>query len=176
AGGSARRGPAGRGRSVVLVENRLDELGTLPAATLALDRGGRVLAHGPTDHVLREHAGALAALGCRLPLAVRLEHAGAPAPLGDPATDDWLVARARRAAARARPAGPRPARARRRARRARVPAPARGPARARGRARAPRRPRDRRLARRPRPGHARTTGPPRARAGAPARTGPGGAA
>src|SRR5690606_23112376 len=73
--------------------------------TLALDRGGRVLAHGPTDHVLREHAGALAALGCRLPLAVRLEHAGAPAPLGDPATDDWLVDRARGTPARpARPA------------------------------------------------------------------------
>ena len=104
-GGSDQRDPAGRGRSVVLVEHRLDELGTLPAATLALDRGGRVLAHGPTDHVLREHAGALAALGCRLPLAVRLEHAGAPAPLGDPATDDWLVDRARGTPARpARPA------------------------------------------------------------------------
>ncbi|WP_454044569.1 ABC transporter ATP-binding protein [Cellulosimicrobium sp. Marseille-Q8652] len=78
-------------RAVVLVEHRLDELGTLPGATLVLGRNGRVLAHGPTDRVLREHADELAALGCWLPLAVRLEAAGAPGPLGTPETDAWLA-------------------------------------------------------------------------------------
>lgn len=91
-------GPDGEGsshgsphRSVVLVEHRLDDLGALPDATLALGRDGRVVAHGPTHRVLREHARDLADLGCWLPLAVRLEQAGAPEPLGSPETDDWLV-------------------------------------------------------------------------------------
>ncbi|MDF9876183.1 ABC transporter ATP-binding protein [Cellulosimicrobium cellulans] len=78
-------------RSVVLVEHRLDDLGALPGATLVLDRAGRVVAHGPTHRVLREHARDLADLGCWLPLAVRLEQAGAPGALGSPETDDWLV-------------------------------------------------------------------------------------
>ncbi len=65
-------------RSVVLVEHRLDDVGTLPDATLVLDRTGRAVAHGPTTAVLRAHAATLAALGCWLPLDVRLERAGAP--------------------------------------------------------------------------------------------------
>lgn len=99
------RDAAPRQRSVVLVEHRLDDLGALPGATLVLDREGRVLAHGPTDRVLREHAHALASLGCWLPLAVRLEQAGAPGPLGTSGTDAWLVGLAR--SVPARPAPPR---------------------------------------------------------------------
>ncbi|WP_194522609.1 ABC transporter ATP-binding protein [Cellulosimicrobium sp. JZ28] len=83
------------GRSVVLVEHRLDNVGTLPTATLVLDDTGRVVAHGPTTAVLRAHAATLAALGCWLPLDIRLERAGAPGPLGAPATDAWLVDLAR---------------------------------------------------------------------------------
>ncbi|MFE6235523.1 ABC transporter ATP-binding protein [Cellulosimicrobium sp. NPDC057862] len=86
-------------RSVVLVEHRLDDLGALPGATLVLGREGRVVAHGPTHRVLREHARDLADLGCWLPLAVRLEQAGAPGPLGSPATDGWLVDLARTSSA-----------------------------------------------------------------------------
>jgi len=98
--------PRSTHRSVVLVEHRLDELGTLPEATLALGGDGRVVAHGPTDRVLREHARELVALGCWLPLAVRLEAAGAPGPLGAPATDAWLADLARATTVGA--AGPRP--------------------------------------------------------------------
>ncbi|MCR1981213.1 ATP-binding cassette domain-containing protein [Cellulosimicrobium cellulans] len=94
------------GRSVVLVEHRLDDVGTLPDATLVLDRTGRAVAHGPTTAVLRAHAATLAALGCWLPLDVRLEHAGAPGPLGGPATDAWLVDLARTADPRASDTGP----------------------------------------------------------------------
>ncbi|MET7134976.1 ATP-binding cassette domain-containing protein [Cellulosimicrobium sp. MI9406] len=86
-----RDAPDTPGRSVVLVEHRLDDVGTLPAATLVLDDTGRVVAHGPTTAVLRAHAATLAALGCWLPLDIRLERAGAPGPLGAPATDAWLV-------------------------------------------------------------------------------------
>jgi len=78
-------------RAVVLVEHRLDELGRLPGATLVLDHDGRVVAHGPTPRVLREHAARLARLGCWLPLGVRLEAAGAPGPLGSGPTDAWLA-------------------------------------------------------------------------------------
>lgn len=92
-------------RSVVLVEHRLDDVGTLPDATLVLDRTGRAVAHGPTTAVLRAHAATLAALGCWLPLDVRLERAGAPGPLGAPATDAWLVDLAR--TADPRPSDPR---------------------------------------------------------------------
>ncbi|MCM3535576.1 ATP-binding cassette domain-containing protein [Cellulosimicrobium funkei] len=92
-----RDAPDTPGRSVVLVEHRLDDVGTLPAATLVLDDTGRVVAHGPTTAVLRAHAATLAALGCWLPLDIRLEHAGAPGPLGAPATDAWLVNLARSA-------------------------------------------------------------------------------
>ncbi|MEV8178522.1 ATP-binding cassette domain-containing protein [Cellulosimicrobium funkei] len=92
-----RDAPDTPGRSVVLVEHRLDDVGTLPAATLVLDDTGRVVAHGPTTAVLRAHAATLAALGCWLPLDIRLEHAGAPGPLGAPATDAWLVDLARSA-------------------------------------------------------------------------------
>lgn len=82
---------SGPRRAVVLVEHRLDELGRLPGATLVLDDDGRVVAHGPTPHVLREHAARLARLGCWLPLAVRLEAAEAPGPLGSAATGAWLA-------------------------------------------------------------------------------------
>ncbi|WP_455606273.1 ATP-binding cassette domain-containing protein, partial [Cellulosimicrobium funkei] len=86
-----RDAPDTPGRSVVLVEHRLDDVGTLPDATLVLDRTGRAVAHGPTTAVLRAHAATLAALGCWLPLDVRLRQAGAPGTLGAPATDAWLV-------------------------------------------------------------------------------------
>ncbi|GLY58374.1 MAG: ABC transporter ATP-binding protein [Cellulosimicrobium funkei] len=92
-----RDAPDTPGRSVVLVEHRLDDVGTLPDATLVLDDTGRVVAHGPTTAVLRAHAATLAELGCWLPLDVRLRQAGAPGPLGAPATDDWLVDLARTA-------------------------------------------------------------------------------
>ncbi|WP_264030416.1 ABC transporter ATP-binding protein [Cellulosimicrobium sp. SH8] len=91
---------APRHRSVVLVEHRLDDLGALPDTVLVLGREGRVVAHGPTDRVLREHARDLADRGCWLPLAVRLEQAGAPGPIGSPETDDWLVHLARSSPAR----------------------------------------------------------------------------
>ncbi len=74
-----RDAPDTRGRSVVLVEHRLDDVGTLPAATLVLDDTGRVVAHGPTTAVLRAHAATLAALGCWLPLDVRAPAGGARA-------------------------------------------------------------------------------------------------
>ncbi|TFF16750.1 ABC transporter ATP-binding protein [Cellulosimicrobium funkei] len=112
-----RDAPDTPGRSVVLVEHRLDDVGTLPAATLVLDGTGRVVAHGPTTAVLRAHAATLAALGCWLPLDVRLRQAGAPGTLGAPATDAWLVDLARAAARtvdpRAADAGPVALRARR---------------------------------------------------------------
>ncbi|MEV8027264.1 ABC transporter ATP-binding protein [Cellulosimicrobium funkei] len=100
------------GRSVVLVEHRLDDVGTLPDATLVLDDTGRVVAHGPTTAVLRAHAATLAELGCWLPLDVRLRQAGAPGTLGAPATDAWLVDLAHSADPRAvdpRAVGPRAA-------------------------------------------------------------------
>ncbi|MDF2807260.1 MAG: hypothetical protein K0S43_2206 [Cellulosimicrobium sp.] len=134
-------GPDGEGsparaphRSVVLVEHRLDDLGALPGATLVLGREGRVLAHGPTDRVLRERARDLAGLGCWLPLAVRLEQAGAPGPLGSCAADAWLVDLAHSVPARPAPPDRRPA-----ALRARGLAVHRGGLRA-GRARRPARP------------------------------------
>ncbi|WP_163187836.1 ABC transporter ATP-binding protein [Cellulosimicrobium sp. SL-1] len=112
-----RDAPDTPGRSVVLVEHRLDDVGTLPAATLVLDDTGRVVAHGPTTAVLRAHAATLAALGCWLPLDVRLRQAGAPGTLGAPATDAWLVDLARAAPRtvdpRAADAGPVALRARR---------------------------------------------------------------
>jgi energy-coupling factor transporter ATP-binding protein EcfA2 len=52
--------------AVVLVEHRLDELGELPARTIAV-LDGAVLADGPTTEVLRRHGAALAAAGCWLP-------------------------------------------------------------------------------------------------------------
>ncbi|NQX12342.1 ATP-binding cassette domain-containing protein [Microbacteriaceae bacterium VKM Ac-2855] len=52
--------------AVLLVEHRLDELGPLPARTIAV-RDGRVLADGPTAQVLAEHGDALREAGCWLP-------------------------------------------------------------------------------------------------------------
>lgn len=99
----------GRRRALVVVEHRLDELGDLPDATLVLDDGGRVVAHGSTRAVLREHAQRLLELGCWLPLDVLLEAAGAPGPLGSDRTDAWLVDLA--SSSRTGPSADRPARA-----------------------------------------------------------------
>ncbi|KFD44590.1 hypothetical protein IU11_00945 [Cellulosimicrobium sp. MM] len=84
------------GRSVVLVEHRLDDVGTLPDATLVLDDTGRVVAHGPTTAVLRAHAATLAELGCWLPLDVRLRQAG-PRAARRARDRRWLVDLARTA-------------------------------------------------------------------------------
>ncbi|NQX28362.1 ATP-binding cassette domain-containing protein [Microbacteriaceae bacterium VKM Ac-2854] len=54
--------------AVVLVEHRLDALGTLPDRTIAV-LDGAVLANGPTDQVLRTHRTALEEAGCWLPVA-----------------------------------------------------------------------------------------------------------
>lgn len=64
--------------AMVLVEHRLDEwagvAGTagLPGRALVLSDDGTVLADGPTDVVLRKHAGILHAAGCWLPLDAEL--------------------------------------------------------------------------------------------------------
>ena len=64
--------------AVVLVEHRLDEwagaagVAGLPARAVALGETGEVLSDGPTDVVLREHAGRLHAAGCWLPLEAEL--------------------------------------------------------------------------------------------------------
>ncbi len=64
--------------AMVLVEHRLDEwagvAGTagLPGRALVLGDDGTVLADGPTDIVLRDHAGTLHAAGCWLPLDAEL--------------------------------------------------------------------------------------------------------
>ncbi|KQT95803.1 ABC transporter ATP-binding protein [Sanguibacter sp. Leaf3] len=64
--------------TVLLVEHRLDDyageagLDGLPGRAVVLDADGTVVADGPTPQVLREHAGALHALGCWLPLEAEL--------------------------------------------------------------------------------------------------------
>ncbi|GAA4288874.1 ABC transporter ATP-binding protein [Georgenia daeguensis] len=64
--------------AVVLVEHRLDEwagadgVAGLPARAVALSESGEVLADGPTALVLRDHARALHAAGCWLPLDAEL--------------------------------------------------------------------------------------------------------
>lgn len=63
-------------RSSVLVEHRLGELPDLPGRTVVLDDGGRVVADGPTTHVLAGQAARLAGLGLALPLPVELRAAG----------------------------------------------------------------------------------------------------
>ncbi|WP_166847857.1 ABC transporter ATP-binding protein [Isoptericola sp. BMS4] len=80
---------AAGGTTTVVVEHRLDTLAPLPARTLVLS-DGRVLACGPTPDVLAEHGARLAAGGCWVPTRTLLATAGAPGPLGTPATDDWL--------------------------------------------------------------------------------------
>lgn len=70
------------GPTVLLVEHRLDELPTLPVDTLVIDASGSVLAHGPTADVLTTQAQAIEALGCWLPLDVRL--ASMPDALTEP--------------------------------------------------------------------------------------------
>lgn len=64
--------------TVLLVEHRLDDyageagLDGLPGRAVVLDADGTVVADGPTPQVLREHAAALHALGCWLPLEAEL--------------------------------------------------------------------------------------------------------
>ena len=55
------------GRTQVLVEHRLDEVGDLPARTVVLDDDGRLVADGPTGELLRDATDQLRALGVRLP-------------------------------------------------------------------------------------------------------------
>jgi energy-coupling factor transporter ATP-binding protein EcfA2 len=64
------------GRSTVLVEHRLDELGRLPGRVLVLGPDGRVRADGPTEEILRDDARALAAMGTWLPVRTELAAAG----------------------------------------------------------------------------------------------------
>lgn len=63
-------------RASVLVEHRLDELGTLPGRAVVLDDAGRVAADGPTAGVLTGQASRLAGLGLALPLPAELRAAG----------------------------------------------------------------------------------------------------
>lgn len=68
--------------TVLLVEHRLDDyageagLDGLPGRAVVLDADGTVVADGPTPEVLREHAAALHALGCWLPLEAELTALG----------------------------------------------------------------------------------------------------
>lgn len=89
--------------AMVLVEHRLDEwagvAGTagLPGRALVLGDGGTVLADGPTDIVLRDHAGTLHAAGCWLPLDAELYAlTGAAGGLGTTVNVDLLHALADR--------------------------------------------------------------------------------
>ncbi len=89
---------ADEGRTaVLLVEHRLDEIAGadgargLPERTVALDAQGRVLASGPTEQVLSEHAGTLHDGGCWLPLdSELLAITGHPGGLDSPAVRAWL--------------------------------------------------------------------------------------
>ncbi|WP_440708028.1 ATP-binding cassette domain-containing protein [Herbiconiux sp. YIM B11900] len=83
--------------AVLLVEHRLDEIAGadgargLPERTVALDAQGRVLASGPTEQVLCEHAGTLHDGGCWLPLESELlAITGHPGGLGSPDVRAWL--------------------------------------------------------------------------------------
>ncbi|WP_454083518.1 ABC transporter ATP-binding protein [Georgenia sp. Marseille-Q6866] len=85
------------GTTVVLVEHRLDELagedgaGALPGRAVVLDEGGRVLADGVTEQVLRDHAGGLLRAGCWLPLDAELRAlSGGDGGLNSPAAQDLL--------------------------------------------------------------------------------------
>jgi len=80
--------------AVLMVEHRLDALGPegLPGRTLALDPDGRLLADGPTDEVLREHAAALAESGCWLPGWTADAPAPVPRAVAAPAAEPVLRA------------------------------------------------------------------------------------
>lgn len=75
--------------AVVLVEHRLDELGELPARTIAV-LDGAVLTDGPTAEVLRMYGPALEAAGCWLPGGAGVRTAARPAAQSGPPA---LVAR-----------------------------------------------------------------------------------
>ncbi|WP_341359892.1 ABC transporter ATP-binding protein [Georgenia sp. M64] len=90
--------------AVVLVEHRLDEWAGaegvvgLPGRALALADDGTVLADGPTAAVLGDHASALHAAGCWLPLETELQAlTGAPGGLGAAANTALLTALAEQA-------------------------------------------------------------------------------
>ncbi|RPF26961.1 ABC transporter ATP-binding protein [Georgenia muralis] len=90
--------------AVVLVEHRLDEwagaegVAGLPGRALALADDGTVLADGPTAAVLGDHASALHAAGCWLPLETELQAlTGAPGGLGAAANTALLTALAEQA-------------------------------------------------------------------------------
>lgn len=92
------------GPAVVLVEHRLDEWAGaegvvgLPGRALALADDGTVLADGPTAAVLGDHASALHAAGCWLPLETELQAlTGAPGGLGAAANTALLTALAEQA-------------------------------------------------------------------------------
>ncbi len=85
------------GTTVVLVEHRLDDLAgdggsaVLPRRAVVLDEGGRVVADGATEQVLRDHAGALLRAGCWLPLDAELGAlSGGDGGLASPASQDLL--------------------------------------------------------------------------------------
>ncbi|GAA4428897.1 ATP-binding cassette domain-containing protein [Georgenia halophila] len=115
AGVAAVRGALGEaveryGPAVVLVEHRLDEwagadgAAGLPARALVLNETGEVLADGPTDVVLSDHARDLHAAGCWLPLDTELRAlTGAAGGLANPANTELLHSLANR---REQPSGP----------------------------------------------------------------------
>lgn len=82
AGLVARRGRA----AVVLAEHRLDLGAPLPDTVTVLDAQGRVVACGPTAHVLQDTHALLEAQGCWLPLSVRAAAHGRAAALEHPHT------------------------------------------------------------------------------------------
>ncbi len=95
--------------AVLLVEHRLDEwdratgFAGRPARAVALSQDGRVVADGPFTTVLHEHAFALHAAGCWLPLnAELLAVTGASGGLDNCANRRWLRGAATRT--RTRPA------------------------------------------------------------------------
>jgi energy-coupling factor transporter ATP-binding protein EcfA2 len=101
--------------AVLMVEHRLDALGPegLPGRTLALDPDGRLLADGPTDEVLREHAAALAGSGCWLPGWAEEESAPVPRAVVAPGAASAAEPVLRAAGLAVHPAAVRPRRLRR---------------------------------------------------------------
>ncbi|WP_066587642.1 ABC transporter ATP-binding protein [Cellulomonas timonensis] len=71
---------ARHGRACVIVEHRLDEIGSLPGRIVVLDEQGRVRVDGPTGAVLAERSAELVALGCWLPASAELRAAGFDSP------------------------------------------------------------------------------------------------
>lgn len=83
--------------TVILVEHRLDEYAGvagaagLPERALVLDESGTLIADGPTQQVMAEHADDLHAAGCWLPLDAELQAlSGHYGGLANPLITDWL--------------------------------------------------------------------------------------